>query len=256
MHTMLPLAVGFLVFACAFGGFLAGMLASRRLPESHRSKDSRDTIHTGIALVATMTALVLGLITASAKESFDTVDTTVRRAAADILVIDRELERYGPESAPIRATLRLAVEHKILSIWRRDAIGVLNLDSRVSNTDVESLASEIRSLVPTSEEQTWLRGRAIERTESLLEIRYQILGRFTSSVPTPFLGILLFWLTVTFTSFGLFAPRNATVVATLFVCALSVASAVFLVLELDGPFHGLIAVKSQPLELALALLKR
>lgn len=253
---MLPLAVGFLVFACTFGGFLAGMAMGNRLPDNHRSKDSRDTIHTGIALIATMTALVLGLITASAKESFDTVDKTVRRAAADILVIDRELARYGPETAPIRMTLRLAVEHKILAIWRRDAIGVLNLDSHVENTDVESLASEIRSLVPATDEQTWLRAKAIERTEALLEIRYQVLGRFTSSVPMPFLGILVFWLTVTFTSFGLFAPRNRTVVAVLFVCTLSVAAAVFLVLELDGPFHGLIAVKPQPLELALAYLKR
>jgi hypothetical protein len=256
MHTMLPLAIGFIVFACAFGGFLAGMLAGRRLPESHRSKESRDTIHTGIALVATMTALVLGLITASAKESFDTVDKTVRRAAADILTIDRELARYGPESDPIRATLRLAVEHKVLSIWRRDAIGVLNLDPRTANTDVESLVSEIRSLVPLTEEQTWLRTRAIERTEALLEVRYQILGRFTSSVPTPFLVILVFWLTVAFTSFGLFAPRNATVTTAILVCALSVAAAVFLVLELDGPFHGLIAVTPEPLLRSLALLQR
>ena len=253
---MFPLAVGFLVFACTFGGFLAGMAMGERLPEGHRSKESRDTIHTGIALIATMTALVLGLVTASAKDSFDTVDKTVRRAAADILVIDRELARYGPETAPIRTTLRLAVEHKILAIWRRDAVGVLNLDARVENTDVESLVSEIRSLVPTTDEQTWLRARAIERTESLLEIRYQILGRFASSVPTPFLGILVFWLMVTFTSFGLFAPGNRTVVAVLFVCALSVSAAVFLVLELDGPFRGLIAVKPQPLELALAYLQR
>jgi hypothetical protein len=63
-------------------------------------------------------------------------------------------------------------------------------------------------------------------------------------VPRPFLLILLFWLTLTFASFGLFAPWNATVLTVLFVCALSVGSAVFLVLELDGPFDGLLRVSA------------
>ena len=70
-------------------------------------------------------------------------------------------------------------------------------------------------------------------------------------MPFPFLVVVIFWLTVTFTSFGLFAPRNATVVAVLAVSAMSVAGAVFLILELDGPFSGVIKVSSGPLRYAL-----
>ena len=67
------------------------------------------------------------------------------------------------------------------------------------------------------------------------------------SIPTPFLVLLVFWLTVIFLSFGLFAPPNATVIATLFLCALSVSGAIFLILELDRPFGGLIQISSAPL---------
>jgi hypothetical protein len=47
--------------------------------------------------------------------------------------------------------------------------------------------------------------------------------------------VLVFWPTVIFISFGLFAPRNATVVATLLICALSVSAAIFLILEMHAP---------------------
>jgi len=116
--------------------------------------------------------------------------------------------------------------------------------------------SQIRALTPRNDEQRWLQARAWDVAESLLEVRFQVFGSTGHSVPVPFLAILLFWLTITFTSFGLFASRNATVISVLLVCALSVAAAVFLVLELDGPFHGLITVSPDPLVYALAHMNR
>jgi hypothetical protein len=79
-----------------------------------------------------------------------------------------------------------------------------------------------------------------------------VLGSAGGAVPAPFLVVVIFWLTVTFTSFGLYAPRNATVLAVLGVAAMSVAGAVFLILELDGPFEGVIKVSSGPFRYALA----
>ena len=77
-----------------------------------------------------------------------------------------------------------------------------------------------------------------------------------SSVPLPFLVVLLFWLTLTFACFGLFAPRNATVITVLFVCALSVGGAVFLIAEMDGPFDGLLKVSAEPLRYTIAHLNQ
>ena len=72
------------------------------------------------------------------------------------------------------------------------------------------------------------------------------------SIPTPFLVVLVFWVAVIFASLGLFAPRNGTVYTIIFVCALSVAAAIFLILEMDQPFEGLLQISSEPLRNALA----
>lgn len=120
----------------------------------------------------------------------------------------------------------------------------------------ERLAIEVRSLVPKGDEQAWLKSRATELTESLPEVRFRVIGRVGSSVPTSFLAILAFWLAVTFTSYGMFAPRTAPVLVVLVLCAISVASAVFLVLELDGPLEGLVRVSGDPLVPVLAHMNR
>ena len=114
----------------------------------------------------------------------------------------------------------------------------------------------IRRLTPRDDYQRSLQSRALENAEALLQTRWLLVAGPGASVPLPFLVVLLFWLTATFMSFGLAAPRNATVLAVLFVCALSVGSAVFLILEMDGPFDGWLKVSADPLRHAHALLNQ
>ena len=185
-----------------------------------------------------MTALVLGLVTASAKAAFDEASTSVRRSATEILVLDRALARYGPETAEIRQGLRRAVGSRIEVIWPRDSSDPVNLDP-LRVPEVEALAGAIRRLTPLDDTQRALQSRAVDIAEDLLQARWLLVAGPGESVPVPFLAVLVSWLTLTFLSFGLFAPRNGMVVTVLLVCALSVGSAVFLVLEMDGPFDGL-----------------
>jgi hypothetical protein len=253
---MQPIGTGIVVFLCTFGGALAGVWLRSRLPEHHLDDDSRDTVKVGVGLIATMTALILGLVTASAKSSFDALDTAVKHTAAELLSLDRALARYGAETAALRGALKLAIADRIELIWSPDparrALGPSSTDAR----EVELLATQLRQLKPQTDDQRWLLSRAAEVGEALLEARWFMFAGIGSSIPRPFLGILLFWLTITFTSFGLFAPRNATVYSVLFVCALSVAGAVFLVLELDGPFDGLVTVSQDPMSFALERLNQ
>jgi hypothetical protein len=252
---MYPTVIGAIVFACTVTGALAGMWMRTILPAQHLDADSKDTVKLGIGLVATMAALVLGLVTASAKSTFDAVDTAVKSAAMDVLTLDRLLARYGPETAPIRAHLRQTVSTRIEMIWPQNGPRP-DLDLAKVPAEVEALADGIRALTPASDAQRWLQSRAQELAESLLRVRWLVSARSVTSVPLPFLSILLFWLVITFTSFGLFAPRNGTVVGVLVVCALSVAAAVFLVLEMDGPFVGVLKVSSDPLRYAYAHLNQ
>ena len=249
---MHPALIGMFVFACTFGGALLGIGLRARLPAHHLDAESRDTVNHGIGLIATMAALVLGLVTASAKSSFDGVDAAVKQTAVEILSLDRVLARYGPEASEIRRGLKVAVLNRIERTWPEKSSQAANLDpiEAQAGSGPEALANAIDGLKPRDDTERALQSRAVELTEALLQARWLIHGGSPTSVPWPFLMILLFWLTAIFVSFGLFAPRNGTVLAVLFVCAVSVGSSVFLVLEMDAPFEGLLRVSSDPMRFA------
>ena len=244
--------VGIIVFTCTFAGALLGMWLRAVLPQHWLDAESRDTVKVGVGLIATMTALVLGLVTASAKNSFDAVDTTVKQTATQLLALDRVLARYGSETGEIRKALQGAVGARIDMVWGQGSSNPANRDPMRSGAALgaERLADAIRGLKPHDDSQRALQARAMDLAETILQGRWLALASTGASIPVPFLAILLFWLTITFASFGLFAPRNAMVVTVLFVCALSVSSAVFLVVEMDGPFDGMLKVSADALRYA------
>jgi len=252
-----PTYVGLGVFGSSFAGFLLGMWLQDFLPSHHLSADSRDTVKVGIGLIATMTALILGLVTASAKSSFDDVDRGVKKVAVGVLTLDRTLARYGPETAGIRDGLKKAFARRAEELWHPGHPMVGGVDPSGGDVSrVEGIASAIRGLDPHDDAQRALQSRALELVEGLLAERWLVSGLEGASLPIPFLAVLLFWLTIIFTSFGLFAPRNALVLVALLVCALSVGSAVFVVMELDSPFGGIIRVSDGPWRYVLSHLCR
>jgi hypothetical protein len=178
------------------------------------------------------------------------VDSAVKHTAIDLLTLDRLLARYGPEAAPARAALKVAVGRKIEQLWPRDTSKPPQVDPAASGVALEGLVDSIRALSPQDDAQRRLQSRALDLGENLLTTRWLAVADQTTSIPFAFLVILLFWLMIIFASFGLFAPRNGTVVVVLFLCAVSVAGAVFLVLEMDRPLEGLIKVSPDPLRFA------
>jgi hypothetical protein len=220
------------------------------LPKQHLDAESTATVKVGIGLIATMTALVLGLVTGAAKSSFDQMNTAIKSAATDMLALDRTLAQYGPESAEARELLYHAVQVRVDAVWPRSSSQKVELDvPDVRSTEI--VVAKILALAPQNDDQRWERSRALSLGEDLLEARWVASSGGGTTVLGAFLVALLFWLGLTFASFGLFAPRNVTVIATLFLCSLSVAGAVFLVLEMDGPFEGVVKVSPQPLRYAL-----
>jgi hypothetical protein len=254
---MNPILIGVITFAFAFGGVLFGTWLRTTLPEHHLEGESKDVIKLGIGLIATMTALVLGLVTASAKSSFDAVDGAVKETAVQLLALDRNLARYGPETGEIRKGLKQAVGERIDMIWPNDSSRPAGIDPTTAGmaTRVEALADAIRSLKPHDELQRALQTRAVDLAESMLQARWLAMAGTGASVPVPFLVVLLFWITLTFAAFGMFAP-NRTAITVLFVCALSIGGALFLVLEMDGPFDGLLRVAPDPLRFAYTHINR
>ncbi len=248
------MAIGWVVFALVFGSALLAMHVHGVLPEHHLSADSKDVVKLGIALIATMSALVLSLLIASAKSSFDTRSNQLVQVSADIIMLDRALAHYGPETKDARFLLQRSVAATVERFWPADSNRSAAADPGAS--PVEALYDKIEALSPQSETQRSLQSQALTMAVDLGHTRLLLFEHLGSSIPFPFLVVLVFWLCIIFASFGLFAPRNGTVIAVLFVCALSVSGAIFLILELDRSFEGLLQVSSAPLRAALAQLGR
>jgi hypothetical protein len=252
-------AIGFafVTFVCTITSAWLGILVREKLPTGHISKESQDVIRLGMGLVATMTALLLGLVTAAAKGSFDSQDLAVKNAAAGILTLDRLLARYGPEAQPTRELLRETVARRVEETWPDNGPGTFAGSSDESNggPPAEKIEDEILRLAPATDQQRWFKAESLKLTEEVLRTRWRLLGT-GSAVPRPFLAVVIFWLSMTFASFGLGAPRNATVITVFVFAAVSVAAAVFLIFELDSPFDGIIRISSEPFRHVLANLGR
>jgi len=248
------IAIGGIVFACTFGGALVGMMLRAVLPEHHVSPDSKDVVKLGMGLIATLAALVLGLLIASAKSSFDGQRTGFQQLAANLVLLDHALARYGPETKGAREALRRLVASNIEHLWPGDASKKSGLGDSSLTASGGSLIDQIRDLSPKNEGQRWAQSQALQITTDLARSRWLLIEENESAIPTAFLVVVVFWLTVLFTGFGLFSPLNPTVISALFVCALSVAGAMFLIVDLDEPFGGLIQISSTPLRNALSLI--
>lgn len=256
---MTALTFAFVTFLCTFGCALLGIAIRSALPPPHLSKESQDVIRLGMGLVATMTALLLGLVTAAAKGSYDSQDAAIKNAAASLLTLDRLLARYGPETEPTRDRLRKVVQVRFEQVWpehRAPASTVEMLGAEQMPPPAEDIENEILHLEPRTDTQRWLKAESLKLTEEVLRTRWRLLSTAGGSVPRTFLVVVIFWLSMTFGSFGLSAPKNATVVTVFVISTLSVAAAVFLILELDGAFEGVIRISSEPFRYTLANLGR
>jgi len=242
------------VFALVFGSALLAVFVRSALPEHHLSADSKDVVKLGIALIATMSALVLSLLIASAKSAFDTRSNQLVQVSADIIQLDRGLARYVPETKEARSLLERSVAATLERFWPAEGARPIAIDPKAS--PVEALYDKIEELSPQNDAQRALRSQAETTALDMGRTRLLLFEHLDRSIPVPFLVMLVFWLCIIFASFGLFAPRNATVIAVPCVCALSVSGAIFLILELDRSFEGLLKVSGAPLRAALAQLGR
>jgi Protein of unknown function (DUF4239) len=251
---MNSVTISLIVFACVFGGALVGLLLGGVLPPDHLSGDSKDVVKLGMGLVGTMTAILLGLLVASAKSFYDTQSDEVMQMSAKVILLDRVLAHYGSETKEARDLLHGAVARILDAMWPQG--GRQDSRTKAAPGGAEILYEKIQDLAPQNDAQHSLQTQAISIAIDLGKTRWLMFEQGTSSVSLPLLVALIFWLTVIFCSFGLLAPRNATVVATLCLCALSVSAAIFLVLEMYSPFSGVIQISSAPLRSALAHLEQ
>ena len=247
---MSPMAISWIVFACVFTGALLGMFLRATLPEPHLSAKSEDVLKMLVGLVGTMAALVIGLLIATAASSYSTRRNELMQASANAVLLDRALAHYGPETKEARDLLRRAVVATLHTAWPENG-AARSGNFAASATSGEVLYDTIQQLEPRNDVQRSLKAQALTMVVNSGQTRWLLIEQGGSSIPTPFVVVLAFWLAIIFVSFGIFTPPNSTMFVALFLGALSVSGAIFLILELDQPFGGLIHLSSAPLRNAL-----
>ena len=251
---MSSISIAVIVLGCVSGSAVLGMALRAAIPLHHFGEDSRDTVKLTIGIVATLSALVLGFLVASAKGSFDAKRSEVEGLAADVIAFDHILARYGPEARAPRDLFRQMVAARVAEIWPEQGSAPHGVEVTWGVGAVEAIDRQISELSPRTQEQTWLRVRALEKSADLTQSRWRLVVQSSSAIPTPFLAVLVFWLCFIFACTGLIGPRNATVVAVILVAALSVSATIFLIMEMDRPYQGLITISAEPMHAALARL--
>src|ERR1700722_5543455 len=247
---MSAIAIALIVFACVGIGAALGSLLRNRLPPNHLSPDSLDAVKVATGLVGTMSALVLGLLVSSAKGSYDAVTGEMTQMSARVIFLDRVLALYGPETKDARDLLRVAVVRARDRLWPQEFERSPQVGPPAPG--VETVLGKIQALSPKDNVQRSLRDQALSMGYGLGETRWLFYEQSSPSVPTPMLVILVFWLTVIFIGCGRFAPRNGTVIASLFFAGLAVSGAIFLIVEMYTPFSGVMHVSSEPVRFAIA----
>ena len=249
---MNPVIIASSVFACLFGGSAIALWVRSKMPAHHLTGDTKNTVNTSMGLVATMTALVLGLLVASAKGSYDTERNQMTAIQTKVAFLDRILATYGEDAADARVALRAAITQVVSRLWPSQASEgpVLAPDTHSG----EAVYRAIRKLSPKNDIQSELRSQALTCAADIGQMRWSLYEESGKSISTPMLIIVICWLATLFFSFGLFSPANGTALISLFVAAMSVSGAILLILELDQPFGGLISISPQPMHDLLAIL--
>ncbi|AET88609.1 MULTISPECIES: hypothetical protein [Caballeronia] len=258
-----------LVFILLLASTGLGAIVRPLLPEEHKAQETVQLVQLLVGMLVTFAALVLGLLTASAKTIFDTTNTDMRGYATSIIELDRAMRDYGGELDPARKLLRAYTAAAIASTWPRETpppgddypkVEPSGKDDSLANATLGALLSraqhDVRMLQPRDDYHRQLAAEATARFEQLIAQRWKLVEEAHGSISYPFDRILVGWLLIIFLCFGLIAPRNALSLVTIMLGALSIASAVLVILDLDTPFSGPIMVGSQPLRDALAYQSR
>jgi hypothetical protein len=249
MNTLL---VGLIIFTLLFGCGMLGMRLRTRLPNHHLDAESKDVLRLVTGIIATLSAMVLGLLISTTKIAFDRLNVDLKNSSGQILQLDRALAQFGPETADIRQLLKQTYSGTVDMLLSGDERALEKLQSREKQAQLETLIARIYSLSPRNEAQRAQQAQALSLFSQLADTRFENVVQIGGTIPTPFFAVLLFWMAMLMLGFGLFSPKHLTATAGLLVCALCLSGALVVLIELDRPLSGLIRLNPVPMRNAIS----
>lgn len=252
MHSSLIFA---LTVVCCSIGILVGAYIRNRLPDHHLSPESKETIKIASGLVATLVALVLGLLVGSAKSTFDSTNNALIQDGAQIIILDRAMQRYGHETDALRSALRESLVLAMEKIWPSGRQPRATQHASFIG-GIDDMNDGIRSLQPKNDNQRQLQSQMLQLGLDLQQSNWLLVEESQGHLSWIFLMVLIFWMSILFMSFTLLTPSNPSAMGALFISAICTAGAIFLTIEMSSPLHGLIQVSQAPLTNALNLISK
>ena len=243
--------IGLVAFCCIFGAGTLGLLLGGLLPEDHRSDDTKDAVKTAMNVVAILSALVLGLLIAGAKTNFETRSREVEEFSANLTLLDRELMHFGQDAKASRDELRAFTMRKLALTWPPDRTVEPAMHDLQAVQLLDDIQARLRAWAPPAEAEREGRVEALRLIGELKRTSRLLAVQQSTETPRAFLAIVVFWLSVLFVSFAIFAPLNWTVVGAMLICAVSVSMAVNVIFDMDRPFQGYVRISSMPMRQAL-----
>ena len=249
---MTSAALGLIAFVVIFGGAVSGVALGRRMPDHALSEDTRDSVALSMAVVGTLSALVLGLLISTASGSFTTRSDAVSALSVDIIRLDRSLARYGSETAEARHDLKAYAQTKVTELFpTRIGVAATTDDTRRL---LERTEDAILDLHPANDRQSWLKTQALTLETGVANARWLLVQKSGMEMPGAFLALVIFWLAILFASFGVFSPRNKAPIVALFLCSLAVSGGIYMILEMGSAQGSLVHLPIRPLENALRVI--
>ncbi len=230
--------VAFIILVFMLCGMALGLYLRFVLPEHHTQADSKDILMTAAGMMATLIALIIGLLVTSAKGNYDETTASITQSGAKIITLDYYLSSYGPEANEARELVRMATAAGIERIWPNESAKGTDFSKMEAATGMAEAYSKIRELSPRNDAQKYLLTQALQIGADMMQSRWMLIEQSQTNLPGIFLVVLSFWLTVLFIQFGLLAPLNRTALSALLICALSMSCAIYLILELNNPLEG------------------
>jgi hypothetical protein len=241
---------GIFIFVVLFSSAMASLILHRKLPELALTKETQDVMKLGVGMIIAMSTLVLGLLTASVKAEFDAVNTDVKTFATEIVLLDRTLRFYGQDAEPARQDLIRYVDRALAETWPQQGQPAI-----VEDTTAEALLDRtergILSLRPADEEHAATKIYGVSQIQQIVQQRWKLIEEASATISPVLIAVLIVWMAIIFASFGYNAPRNRIVISVFFLCSASIGGAMFVILELDGPFDGIVKISPEPLRIAL-----
>lgn len=245
---MTEAVIAVLVGAALIAASLGSAALYRALPERHRRTETEEIVRLIANIFVVLASLVLGLMISSARGTFDNVDKAVHAYATELILLDRTMRHYGPETAGARKYLQDYTQQAARRMAQSDPV----LGSRTAEALLNDIGNGLRALAPEDPDRTALKQRLEHRFEKIYEMRWALVEQSEGTIPLPLIVLTAAWLILVFASYGYRAPRSPIMTTSFVVSAILIAGTIYLTLDMDVPFDGTVQVSSMPLERALA----